>query len=35
MEFKHSPTYEAFLQYKVDVGGSELILFIHRFIIFH
>jgi hypothetical protein len=24
MEFKHSPTYEAFLQYKVDVGGIEL-----------
>jgi hypothetical protein len=21
MEFKHSPNYEAFLQYKVDVGG--------------
>lgn len=24
MEFKHSPTYEAFLQYKVDVGGKKL-----------
>ena len=22
MEFKHSPNYEAFLQYKVDVGGT-------------
>jgi len=23
MEFKHTPTYEAFLQYKVDVGGTK------------
>lgn len=23
MEFKHTPTYEAFLQYKVDVGGKR------------
>lgn len=23
MEFKHSPSYEAFLQYKVDVGGRS------------
>jgi len=23
MEFKHTPTYEAFLQYKVDVGGRD------------
>jgi hypothetical protein len=25
MEFKHTPTYEAFLQYKVDVGGRDRI----------
>ena len=24
MEFKHTPTYEAFLQYKVDVGGKSM-----------
>ena len=23
MEFKHTPAYEAFLQFKVDVGGNE------------
>lgn len=23
MEFKHTPSYEAFLQYKVDVGGKS------------
>ena len=22
MEFKHTPSHEAFLQYKVDVGGT-------------
>jgi hypothetical protein len=33
MEFKHTPTHEAFLQYKVDVGGRKLILkfFIYLF----
>ena len=24
MEFKHTPAYEAFLQYKVDVGGKRM-----------
>ena len=23
MEFKHTPAYEAFLQFKVDVGGEK------------
>lgn len=30
MEFKHSPTYEAFLQYKVDVGDIYGIWFISK-----
>ncbi|CAF5219438.1 unnamed protein product [Rotaria magnacalcarata] len=30
MEFKHTPTYEAFLQYKVDVGDIYGIWFISK-----
>lgn len=32
MEFKHSPTYEAFLQYKVDVGGMKSRFYIQLFV---
>jgi hypothetical protein len=32
MEFKHAPTHEAFLQYKVDVGGRNNKIFFDKFI---
>lgn len=34
MEFKHSPNYEAFLQYKVDVGGTNFVYSNTLFIFF-